>query len=68
MCPIYIHDGASAKFSTNSQETAYSVMFFKHSFHLSCTTSAELHQRWSITQIITNIITHKQNRSSQYQA
>ncbi len=25
LCPIYTHDGASAKFSTNSQETAYSV-------------------------------------------
>ncbi len=25
LCPIYIHDGASAKFSTNSQETAYSA-------------------------------------------
>jgi hypothetical protein len=24
-CPIYTHDGASAKFSTNSHETAYSV-------------------------------------------
>ncbi len=24
-CPIYTHDGASAKFSTNSQETDYSV-------------------------------------------
>jgi hypothetical protein len=24
-CPIYPHDGASAKFSTNSQETDYSV-------------------------------------------
>jgi hypothetical protein len=24
-CPIYIHDGASAKFSTNSHETDYSV-------------------------------------------
>jgi hypothetical protein len=23
MCPIYTHDGASAKFSTNSQETDY---------------------------------------------
>jgi hypothetical protein len=22
-CPIYTHDGASAKFSTNSQETDY---------------------------------------------
>jgi hypothetical protein len=26
LCPIYTHDGASAKFSTNSQETAYSVV------------------------------------------
>ncbi len=26
-CPIYIHDGASAKFSTNSQETDNSVMY-----------------------------------------
>jgi hypothetical protein len=25
LCPIYNHDGASAKFSTNSQETDYSV-------------------------------------------
>jgi hypothetical protein len=25
LCPIYTHDGASAKFSTNSQETDYSV-------------------------------------------
>jgi hypothetical protein len=25
MCPIYTHDGASAKFSTNSHETDYSV-------------------------------------------
>ncbi len=25
MCPIYTHDGASAKFRTNSQETDYSV-------------------------------------------
>ncbi len=25
LCPIYTHDGASANFSTNSQETAYSV-------------------------------------------
>jgi hypothetical protein len=25
MCPIYTHDGASAKFSTNSQETNNSV-------------------------------------------
>ncbi len=25
-CPIYIHDGASAKFSLNSQETDYSVL------------------------------------------
>ncbi len=25
MCPIYPHDGASAKFRTNSQETHYSV-------------------------------------------
>ncbi len=24
--PIYTHDGASAKFSTNSQETDYSVL------------------------------------------
>ncbi len=24
-CPIYTHDGASAKFSTNLQETDYSV-------------------------------------------
>jgi hypothetical protein len=24
-CPIYTHDGASAKFRTNSQETDYSV-------------------------------------------
>jgi hypothetical protein len=24
-CPIYTHDGASAKFSTNSHETDYSV-------------------------------------------
>ncbi len=24
-CPIYIHDGASAKFSTKSHETDYSV-------------------------------------------
>ncbi len=24
-CPIYTHDGASAKFSTNSQENDYSV-------------------------------------------
>ncbi len=24
-CPIYTHDSASAKFSTNSQETDYSV-------------------------------------------
>jgi hypothetical protein len=24
-CPIYTHDGASAKFSTNSYETDYSV-------------------------------------------
>jgi hypothetical protein len=24
-CPIYTHDGASSKFSTNSQETDYSV-------------------------------------------
>ncbi len=26
-CPIYTHDGASAKFSTNSQETDSSVVF-----------------------------------------
>jgi hypothetical protein len=25
ICPIYTHDGASAKFSTNSQETDYSA-------------------------------------------
>ncbi len=25
-CPIYTHDGASAKFSTNSHETVYSVL------------------------------------------
>ncbi len=25
LCPIYTHDGASAKFSTNSEETDYSV-------------------------------------------
>jgi hypothetical protein len=25
-CPIYIHDGANAKFSTNSHETDYSVV------------------------------------------
>jgi hypothetical protein len=25
-CPIYTHDGASAKFSTNSYETDYSVV------------------------------------------
>ncbi len=25
-CSIYTHDGASAKFSTNSHETAYSVL------------------------------------------
>ncbi len=25
-CPIYTHDGASAKFSTNSQKTVYSVV------------------------------------------
>ncbi len=25
-CPIYTHDDASAKFSTNSHETAYSVV------------------------------------------
>ncbi len=24
-CPVYTHDGASAKFSTNSHETDYSV-------------------------------------------
>jgi hypothetical protein len=29
-CPIYTHDGASAKFSTNSQETDYSVVYFKY--------------------------------------
>jgi hypothetical protein len=27
-CPIYTHDGASAKFSTNSQETDNSVIVF----------------------------------------
>ncbi len=27
-CPIYTHDGASAKFSTNLQETDYSVESF----------------------------------------
>jgi hypothetical protein len=26
-CPIYIHDGASAKFNTNSHETDYSAGF-----------------------------------------
>jgi hypothetical protein len=26
-CPIYTHDGASAKFSTNSHETDYSAPF-----------------------------------------
>ncbi len=26
-CPVYTHDGASAKFSTNSHETDYSVGF-----------------------------------------
>jgi hypothetical protein len=26
-CPIYTHDGASAKFRTNSQETDYRVPF-----------------------------------------
>jgi hypothetical protein len=26
MCPIYTHDGASAKFSTNSHETDYSAV------------------------------------------
>jgi hypothetical protein len=26
-CPIYTHDGASAKFSTNSHETDYSVLY-----------------------------------------
>ncbi len=25
-CPIYTHDGASAKFKTNSHEMAYSVL------------------------------------------
>jgi hypothetical protein len=27
-CPLYTHDGASAKFSTNSHETDYSVVWF----------------------------------------
>jgi hypothetical protein len=27
-CPIYIHDAANAKFSTNSHETDYSVLYF----------------------------------------
>ncbi len=27
LCPIYPHDGASAKFSTNSQETDYRVAY-----------------------------------------
>ncbi len=26
-CPIYTHDGASAKFRTNSHETDYSVLY-----------------------------------------
>ncbi len=26
-CPIYTHDGASAKFSTNSHETGYSASY-----------------------------------------
>jgi hypothetical protein len=29
LCPMYTHDGASAKFSTNSQESDYSVRFLK---------------------------------------
>ncbi len=29
LCPIYTHDGASAKFSINSQETDYSVRISK---------------------------------------
>ncbi len=28
-CPIYTHDGASAKFSTNLQETDYSVLLLE---------------------------------------
>ncbi len=28
-CPIYNHDGASIKFSTNSHETDYSVLSYK---------------------------------------
>ncbi len=33
-CPIYTHDGASAKFSTNSQEIDNSVDVFKNSTRL----------------------------------
>ncbi len=29
-CPIYTHDGASSKFSNNSQETDYSVILEIH--------------------------------------
>ncbi len=32
-CPIYIHDGANAKFSTNSHETDYSVQSREGSIH-----------------------------------
>ncbi len=30
-CPIYTHDGASAKFSTNSHETDYSLQYYTFS-------------------------------------
>ncbi len=36
-CPIYTHDGASAKFSTNSQETDNSVPHTPTPAHCMCT-------------------------------
>jgi hypothetical protein len=43
-CPIYTHDGASAKFSTNSHETDYSA-----GNHNSNSQKLELPRRWPST-------------------
>ncbi len=52
-CPIYTHDGASAKFSTNSHETDYSAYHMLSQGPLSCKFLA--FQKWFQPTVITEI-------------
>ncbi len=51
-CPIYTHDGASAKFSTNSHETVYSVDVL----HNTSQVRAVLHNTMHVRSVLHNTL------------